>query len=200
MKKLSIYLLAFMSVLTVSCKKQFLEDMRSYDKLDETMFTNEVQTGWYIDRLYNYFFAAYRSPIVAESTLGNYDDAKTKMTEEFGGTVGNYINPNKTLQLATEADAYYGGALTASVSNTPYTRIRFCNLLIERMDSVGQSLPEAFRKTAKGQMYFLRGWQYFNLVRRYGGVPIELKVREASQDDVSIRTPRSKASEVFAQM
>ena len=104
--------------------------------------------------------------------LGAYDDSKTRNTEEIGGTVSNWINPNKNLQLASEADAYYGGALTASVANTPYTRIRFCNFLLEKIDGVGEVLSESFRKTSKGQMYYLRALQYYNLVRTYGGVPI----------------------------
>jgi hypothetical protein len=99
--------------------------MKSYDKYDESLFTNEVLTGQYIDRLYNYYFAAYRSPVQAEAALGAYDDSKTKNTEEMGGTVSNWINPNRNLQLASDADGYYGAALTASVTNNPYTRIRF---------------------------------------------------------------------------
>ncbi|MBC7947380.1 MAG: RagB/SusD family nutrient uptake outer membrane protein [Chitinophagaceae bacterium] len=195
-----IYLLACASIVMVSCKKMFLEEMKSYDKFDESVFTNEAQTGMYIDRLYNYFFASYRNPLQAESITGAYDDAKTKMTEEFGGTVSNWINPNRNLQLASDADAYYGAALTASVTNNPYTRIRFCNFLLEKMDGVGQALPESFRRTSRGQMFFLRGYQYFQLVRRYGGVPLELKVTLANNTDAAIRTPRSTSSEVFAQI
>lgn len=174
--------------------------MKSFDKYDESTFTNEVLTGYYIDRLYNYFFVNYRNPTQAETTLGSYDDSKTKMTEEIGGTVGNYINPNKNLQLATEADAYYGGALTASIANTPYTRIRLANDLIEKMNGVGQVLSESFRNTAKGQMFYFRALQYFYLVRTYGGVPLVLTTQQASSTDESIRVPRSTATECFAQI
>jgi hypothetical protein len=183
---------------TTSCKKRFLEDMKSYDKYDESIFTNEVQTGWYIDRLYNYYFVSYRNP--NQTVVGLYDDTRRNITEEFGGTIHNYTNPNKTLQLASEADAYYGAALPASVTNNPYTRIRNANFLLEKIDGVGQSLPEAFRKTARGQMYFLRALQYFDLVRIYGGVPIITTVQNASATDESIKIPRAKSSEVFEQI
>lgn len=202
MKNKIIFLLVLTTVVAESCKKSFLEEMKPYDKYDESAFTNEVLTGYYIDRLYNYFFVNYRTPIQAETTAGSYDDSKTRLTEEIAanGTVGNYINPNKNLQLATEADAYVGGALTASIANTPYTRIRLANLLIEKIDGVGASLPQTFRNTSKGQMYYFRALQYYYLVRAYGGVPLVLTVQEASSTDETIRTPRSKASECFAQI
>lgn len=199
MKNKISYLLFFVVVVaTASCKKKFLEDMKSYDKYDESIFTNEVQTGWYIDRLYNYYFASYRNP--TQTVVGLYNDDRRNITEEIGGTINNYINPNKTLQLASEADAYYGAALPASITNNPYTRIRNANFLLEKIDGVGQALPETFRKTAKGQMYFFRALQYFDLVRIYGGVPIVTEVQKASPNDESIKLPRAKTSEVFDQI
>lgn len=202
MKNKILYLIAFgaAAIMSTSCKKSILEDMKNYDKYDESAFTNEVLTGYYIDRLYNYYFVAYRSPIQNEIALGNYDDSKTRMTEEIGGTVHNYINPNKNLQLATEADTYYGGALTASIANTPYTRIRLANDLIQKIDDIGQSMSQTFRNTSKGQMYYLRALQYYSLVRIHGGVPLVLSVQNASSTDSTIRTPRSTASECFAQI
>lgn len=201
-KILSCFALVVLALSLTNCKKSFLEDMKPYDKYDdETVFTNETLTGFYIDRLYNYLFASYRSPTQAETTLGSYDDSKTRMTEEIGGTVSNYINPNKTLQLASDADAYYGGTLTASIANTPYTRIRLANALLEKIDEVGaKTLSQSFRNTARGQAFYFRALQYFYLVRTYGGVPLILKVQEASSTDESIRVPRSTASQCFAQI
>lgn len=172
--------------------------MRSYDKYDESIFTNEAQTGWYIDRLYNYYFVNYRNPL--QSVVGLYNDSRSRMTEELGGTVVNYTNPNILLQLATDADAYYGNSVGTGVTNNPYTRIRFSNFLLEKIETVGQSLPEEFRKTSRGQMYFLRALQYFDLVRIYGGVPIVTNTQAASPTDETIRAPRAKSSEVFTQI
>src|SRR5688572_16408688 len=170
--KLSYFLFFLVVAVSAGCKKDFLEDMKSYDKFDESLFTNEVQTGYYIDRLYNWYFANYNSP--TKTLVGLHNDDRRNITEEFAGTIHNYINPNKTLKLSSEADSYYGPALPASINNNSYTRIRAANLLIEKIDGIGKDLPEAFRKTAKGQMFFLRALQYFDLVRVYGGVPIVL--------------------------
>ncbi len=201
--KLSYFLLLSLTALTLTnCKKGFLTEIQPYDKYGEDqVFSNEVLTGYYIDRIYNYMFVNYKSPVQYETTLGSYDDSKTKMTEEIGGTVSNLINPNKNVQLATEADTYYGGTLTSGTANTPYTRIRFANFLIEKIDADGaKTLTQSFRNTAKGQAYFFRALQYFYLVRTYGGVPLVLNVQYASSTDTTIRTPRSTASQCFAQI
>jgi starch-binding outer membrane protein, SusD/RagB family len=207
MKNKILYLITFgaAAVAFTNCKKSFLEDLKSYDKYEERVaFTNETLTGAYIDRIYNYFFAAYRSPTQAETTLGSFDDSKTRLTEEIAanGTVGNYINPNKNLQAANDADGYYGPLLaSAGFANTPYGRIRLVNFLLDSVDVIGgDALSKSFRNTAKGQAYYFRALQYFYLVRTYGGVPIVLHMQQASSTDTSIRIPRSTASQCFAQI
>lgn len=173
--------------------------MKSYDKFDDRMFANETQTGMYIDRLYYDFFSAYKSPI--QNVVGSYTDTRTRSTEEIGGTITDYINPQKTLVNATDADAYYGQALSSGVNNNPYTRIRNINVLLAKAnDASTAAWTTQFRKTAKGQAYFLRALQYFDLVRVYGGVPIVTTVETAVADDESIKHPRAKTSECIAQI
>uniref|UniRef100_F4CDA5 RagB/SusD domain-containing protein n=1 Tax=Sphingobacterium sp. (strain 21) TaxID=743722 RepID=F4CDA5_SPHS2 len=195
-KKILIFAMTVLTI--VGCKKDFLEEMKSYDKYDDSIFENELQTGQYIDRMYNYYFVSYRNPL--QQVVGLYKDDRSRMTEEIGGTVGDYINPTKTLQLASQADGYYGNSVTASVQNNPYTRIRFANFLIGRIDQSGQGLSDSFKRSAKGQMYFLRALQYFDLVRVYGGVPLVTTVQENSATDETIREPRATSSACFEQI
>ncbi|MFT4095073.1 MAG: RagB/SusD family nutrient uptake outer membrane protein [Niabella sp.] len=200
MKKKIIYLIAAIGLLaSAGCSQKFLEDMQDYNQYGEDqVFSNETLAGWYIDRVYNYYFVSYLSPL--QQVVGQYNDNRSYMTEELGGTIINYINPNLTLELATDADTYYG-TTSSSVSNNPYTRIRFCNDIIEKMDeSVTDNLSDSFRQYAKGQMYFLRALQYFDLVRVYGGVPLVLTVQNSSTSDESIQIARSTSSECFTQI
>jgi hypothetical protein len=200
MKNKLAYFLFFVGlVATAGCKKSFLEDMKSYDKFDESMFTSEVLTGSYIDRIYNLYFASYRNPSL--TVVGLYDNIRQNSTDEFGGTVTTYINPTTQLLQASQADTYFGGITQSKVENFPYTRIRYSNFLIEKInEGVAQVLSEDFKKTAKGQAYFLRALQYFDLVRLYGGVPLVLNTQQADADDETIKIPRSKTSEVIDQI
>lgn len=197
--KLAYFLFFIGLVATAGCKKSFLEDMKSYDKFDESMFTSEVLTGSYIDRIYNLYFASYKNPSL--TVVGLYDNVRQNSTDEFGGTVTNLINPTTQLLQASQADTYFGGITQSKVENFPYTRIRYSNFLIEKInEGVAQVLSEDFKKTAKGQAYFLRALQYFDLVRLYGGVPLVLHTQQADADDESIKIPRSKTSEVIEQI
>ncbi|MGF7232508.1 RagB/SusD family nutrient uptake outer membrane protein [Arachidicoccus sp.] len=197
--KIFFLLLSIILLGSAGCSKKFLENTKDYNQYGEDqVFSNETLAGWYIDRVYNYFFVSYTNPL--QQVVGLYNTNRSNMTEELGGTVINYTDPNKTLQFASDADGYYG-TTSSSTTNNPYTRIRFCNDIIEKMDEpLTANLSASFRATAKGQMYFLRAWQYFDLVRVYGGVPIVTTVQNNSTTDPSIQIPRAKSSDCFAQI
>jgi hypothetical protein len=61
-------------------------------------------------------------------------------------------------------------------------------------------LDEDFKKQIKGQMYFWRAWQYFELVRLYGGVPLVLTAQDPNVDDENNQIPRSSSAETIAQI
>src|SRR5574337_810549 len=199
MKKIQIvYFLSLFALIFTSCKQDFHEKKKSFDKYDESVFSNEVETGWYIDNVYYNYFSAYKSPIV--SVVGLYNDTRTRMTEEIGGTVPDMINSQKTLVDANQADGYYGIPLSSGVKNNPYDRIRSCNFLLLKINERGQALSSDFKNKARDQMYFLMALQYFDLMRVYGGVPIDTSVQEASPYDESIKLPRATTTEVVAQI
>jgi len=196
-KKILLSMISLLAVLITSCSDEFLQDKKSYDKYEESLFTNEQQTGWYIDRVYNDFFSGYKSPV--QTLVGSYSDEKTKLTEEMGG-ISNWVNPQMNITGSDKTSGYYGNPLGATAGNYPYTRIRNCNLLIEKVDSIGKDLSPTFRNTSKGQMYFLRALQYFDLFRTYGGVPIITTVQVASDVDVTVKVPRATNDQMLVQI
>jgi len=196
-KKKIIYILSSLAILATGCSKKFLEDLKSYNSYDESIFTNDAQAQLYINGTYYNYYNTYKLPTA--TLVGVYDDSKTKMTEEMGGTINDRINASKTLDgtNTTDYDGYFG-VVTASITNNPYTRIRNCNFFLEKVDELGKTLTPAFKSAARGQMYFFRALQYYDLVRTYGGVPIVLHPGQLG--DPSIQVPRSTATECFAQI
>lgn len=184
----------------VGCSDDFLQEKKLYNQFtDESIFQSEIQTNRYLAFIYYSCYNGYSSP--AKALFGSWSDDKTKMTEEIGGTIGDLINSTKTLGTSDDASRYYGGRVTESISNNPYTRIRDCNTIVENMAKYGNGkLSDAFIKGVRGQAYFLRALQYFDLMRTYGGVPLVTKVQNAVSQDESIKLPRASTAEVLKQI
>ncbi|MEP6804551.1 MAG: RagB/SusD family nutrient uptake outer membrane protein [Flavobacterium sp.] len=189
--------LTLLIVLGASCSDDFLEDKKNYGSYDDTFYQSQERTQAYVDNQYYEFFSAYKSPVA--TLVGLYTDTNSRLTEELGGTQ-DYINPNKTLVNAADANAYYGAKIGTGIVNSPYNRIRECNNLLEDIDIKGATLDKTFRDQAKGQMYYLRAIQYFDLMRTYGGVPIVTTVQDAAADNPAIQLPRAKVAEVVDQI
>jgi hypothetical protein len=74
----------------------------------------------------------------------------------------------------------YGQLTENSVNYWPYAQIRDINVLLANIDK--GSLKESDKKLLKGQAYFFRAWQYFEMMKRYGGVPLVLKPQDVNDD------------------
>ena len=183
--------------LGASCSDNFLEDKKQYGLVDDAFYESQERVTWYINNLYYDYFSAYKSPVT--TVVGQYADTYTKMTEEIGG-IQPLINPTLSYVDSKDANGYYGAALGASITNNPYTRIRDCNMFLQDVDVKGASLDATFRDRAKGQAYYLRAIQYFDLMRIYGGVPIVTTPQQASSTDQAIKSPRATVAEVVDQI
>lgn len=77
----------------------------------------------------------------------------------------------------------------------PYATIRKMN---DFFGNIGSSTVDpSVVASLKGQVYFLRAFEYFEMVKRYGGVPIITKVQNLN-DSASLFVTRNKTSECFA--
>lgn len=80
-----------------------------------------------------------------------------------------------------------------------YDLIRDINLAIENIDEFSVSLSEDQKNAFKSELRFLRAYNYFELVRRMGGVPLVTSqlIYDYSGDPTPLQVPRSKESEVY---
>lgn len=196
--KINLYIgIALLFIVSASCTTDFLEEKKPYGVYDDSFYENQERVEWYVNNVYYDFFQSYNSPL--STVAGLYNNDNSYLTEEIGG-IRDLINPTMSLMNADDASGYYGTKLEDKVKNEPYHRIRDINSFLENLDAKGANLDDVFRDQAKGQMYYLRALQYFDLMRVYGGVPIVTKVQEASSTDSSIKLPRASVSQVVAQI
>ena len=92
--------------------------------------------------------------------------------------------------------ALFGQLTQNSVNYWPYGQIRVMNVFFRDIGS--GSLSEDFQNKLKGQVYFLRALRYFELVKRYGGVPLILEPQEVDAEDLLVS--RNSTSECIAQI
>lgn len=202
--KINIYLsLALLLVFGVSCSDDFLEEKKQYSYFDDEFFQSEERVNWFVGNMYYDYFDAYKSPM--GSVVGSFATTQASYTEEVGGMSNSandksLINPNFTWENPADTPNYFGTVLGDTNRNEPYTRIRECNIILENLDSKGANLSQVFRDRVKGQMYYLRAIQYFDLMRTYGGVPIVTKVEQANSTDPVTKHPRATVTEVVNQI
>lgn len=89
----------------------------------------------------------------------------------------------------------YGQLTENSVDFWPYSEIRDINTLLTNVDK--GTLPEDKKKWLKGQAFLFRGWQYWELAKRYGGVPLIL-VPQQLTDDLLVK--RNTTTETIKQI
>lgn len=84
-----------------------------------------------------------------------------------------------------------------STWNNWYQVIYNSNVALEKIEANDFGTNEVFKKQLLGEVYFLRGWAYFELARLFGNIPIidkPLSPREV------LNVVQSPANEVYAEM
>lgn len=198
----SILLAAGLSATITSCSDEFLKEMSPYDQYDpQKTFGNETNLDMFVQNMYyNYFRSSGYTPVLSYSEVGRFTDY-TAYTEEKAGIEDNKkFNASYNLNKATDCDDYFGTNLGITTNNNPYTRIRNCNDLLESVEKYGSTLSESAKNRAKGQAYFLRALQLFDLVRIYGGVPVVNVVLDPTDLNAGKTYNRKSVEECIAQV
>lgn len=182
-----------------SCSDDFLEEKKDYNGLNEQVFIQPGFAKQYVDYIYYSLLPGNNAAAFTWDFTTGGNDQWTKTTDELAGET----NWNKVWAQITTNDAhclkYIGNKLGTSVTNDTYTRIRQINLFLDNIDKHG--MAEADKNPLKGQMYFWRAYQYFEMVKLYGGVPIVLTAQNpiVSEADAAA-IPRSSTSACIDQI
>ena len=181
-KKYIYALLAAIPLLSMqSCQKDFLDEelitSRNTDDYKTTEGLDGLVTGMYQSLRFHFNYEwAYATTNYGTDEFWIGGDR----TKEMWGTYGSTLN-----SLTGE---------TANVWDNMYGAINSANTVIA-------NVPEFYtdgnlKNTRLGEGYFIRAFNYFKLVKQYGGVPIKLDPSYT----VQLEFTRSTAQEVFEQV
>jgi hypothetical protein len=107
--------------------------------------------------------------------------AEANFTDESSFMDGTYVSG-------------YGNAWL-SLNTTMYDWIRKANYFLERIKT--SSLTEDEIKSLSAEVHFIRAYHYFDLARKYGGMPIITAVQNFDNNLQELQVPRNKEKEVW---
>ncbi|UKM64311.1 RagB/SusD family nutrient uptake outer membrane protein [Flavobacteriaceae bacterium GSB9] len=196
------------TLLLNSCDTDFIEEKKNFQQVDVEIYQEEFLATLFVDNIYFLFLpgddanmAMWSKSARDNSDIPGRGDAAffSKATDEVAGEVDINTEWANISPLNNHCIKTLGQPIETNQQNDAYTRIRYCNIYLNNVDNYS-GLDEDFKNQVKGQLYFWRAWQYFELVRLYGGVPIVLEEQPLTANSPVNQTPRSTSEEVFNQI
>lgn len=201
--KINGLLAVFIALALGSCTTDFIEEKQDYSNVNEGVYTEEILATQYLDYLY------YSSMPLKDQNLAMYTltadehdggNGFSVASDEVAGEVHYNAQWSSISPVNDHCLKSIGSRITSSGGrNDAYSRIRHANLYLDNVDKY-TGLEEDFKNQIKGQFYFWRAYQYFELVRLYGGVPIILTAQDPNINDPNNQIPRSTSGEVIDQI
>ncbi|RZL46518.1 MAG: RagB/SusD family nutrient uptake outer membrane protein [Pedobacter sp.] len=199
MKNYKIYTLIFLLTLcTISCKKDFLERTPGVALTEDEIFADPALAARFADNAYNYLITKYVRFNDHRGTVSQASDEAVSGNSE--GTVTS-LNRGLYHEHSTQASLNDIGNVWVLM----YKGIAIHNKMLQKLPSVppapSATVPIFDPKRVEGEMRFLRALSYFELTKRFGGVPIIDKVYEGIDYDkinIDINIPRNTFEEVTA--
>jgi len=173
MKKSLIYIISISCCLffVLSCERGLLDDM-PLDKISNTdIFKDSSRVDNYVMGLYTYLPGVYNR-FNGEAMLSSATDESTQCLSSFELKAFN----DASLQPTSHPDQIWASA---------YEGIWMCNNLFENIGALYASTSQLKKEIFVNETRFIRAFLYFELVKRYAGVPL-LKNTCSFDDDPNV--------------
>ncbi len=188
--KNNIYCITFLSlvlILTTRCSSDFLDVpvQGAATTATDPALAEKLVTGVY-------------NSLISGDAFGKGDThgiAFIASTNIMSDDADKGSSPNDQRNTIGELDDFLHGptnVFAASIWNGHYNAIAQCNQALQALEIA--TVDEVTKNRWIGEVRFLRGYYYFNMVRYYGGVPAVLRVPESAADANSDDTFQTRAS------
>ena len=164
------FVFLFVALAITSCKKDFLDRTPSADLDEKKVFSDPALAIAYADNAYNHLIDDYARFNAHRGTTSQASDEAVSGNTDVGV---------RTLNQGLFHDHYErGGAQLNDIGDVwdrAYAGIRTTNTMLAKMNEIPWTDAQISAKTPQritGEMHFLRAFLYFELIKRFGGVPI----------------------------
>jgi hypothetical protein len=191
MKKINKIVLAAACLANIflwtGCSDEFLIDKTDYSKLTPEIYNDYTGAKMRVEDIYLRLLPNANDGLSYRSPSSGKSDIQSQSTEEFSG-LSNFVHPDVEITTSSNLSDWFH--VSKATSGGPWGEIRNCNDVIEGIS--GSTLKEEQKQELLGQVYFFRAWQYYMLVKTYGGVPIIDHVQAADVSEAqNLAVPRS---------
>lgn len=182
--------IAFITLFFISCKKDFLERTPGVALSEDKIFADPAQAAKFADNAYNYVITKY-------VRFNDHRGCTSQASDEAvsGNSEGSVTSLNKGLYH----DHSTGPSLNdiGGIWSMMYAGIAIQTKMLKRLPDVPPAPPATVLifdpVKVEGEMRFLRALSYFELSKRFGGVPIVDKVYGVNDE---LNLPRNTFAEV----
>jgi len=127
--------------------------------------------------------------------------ACNRLYQQMGGQLGGFYHDYRSDELVgNSANSISDGSRTVPSTSSdwtdPYWRINISNNILKKAPNA--NVTEEVLNKYLAEAYFFRAYHYFELVKRYGDVPLITEIIERT-DDPRLDTPRTAREEVIQQ-
>jgi hypothetical protein len=195
MKKINklVFSAALMAIafLWTGCSDEFLKEKKDYSHLSPDIYNDYIGAKMRVEDIYLRLLPNANDGLTYRSPSAGKSDIQSQSTEEFSG-LSKYVSPDVILTTSSNLDDWFH--VSKTTSGGPWGEIRNCNDVIEGIS--GSTLSDEQKRELLGQVYFFRAWQYYLLVRTYGGVPIidHVQITDVSEAQ-NLSVPRATSKE-----
>ena len=178
--------------LSTSCNQDFLDEELTTAYSNEYYKTEEGIQALVVGTYYQVLAAEFSSEVPLTATQSG--------TDEFhaGGDPSNWKWNSYSTGLKAFVTVSNANTVAANTNwDNLYIGIGNANQLIESATTIVSS-NDAIKKTALGEGYFLRAFNYLKLVSQYGGVPLKLTTSSTVELEFTRATPQAVFEQIIA--
>lgn len=179
-------------VLGSSCNKDFLDEELTTAYSKEYYKTEAGIQALAVGSYYQVFAAEFASEVPLTATESG--------TDEFhaGGDPSNWIWNSYSSGFKAFVTVSNANTIAANTNwDNLYIGIGNANQLIEASTNI-VSTNDAIKKTALGEGYFLRAFNYLKLVTQYGAVPLKTTTSSTVELEFTRATPQAVLDQIIA--
>lgn len=171
-----------LAITAISCKK-YLDTVPKDVVVPSNYYNTETELRSALAGVYSYL-----------AQDGTYS-RNLPLELEMGNDEGQYNNRNATVSNPAMYDCQSSTKIYSDCWTTLYKGVNSANLLLSNIDK--SSVADSIKNPIKGEVLFLRGFYYFQLVSHYGDVPLILR---PSTEVTNPNYPRTPSVQVYNQI